>query len=194
MIVPEYDRRASIYIKKSGRGRDYDMAYYQALMARRQSELGMEVRRARVEFDQNLDRGHTLFRRGKYREAADAYKEAILIDESSGLPLIFFGQALLACGDYTFAAKAIRRGLGLVKNIESLTPTFKELFDSSASYERCRENLSTIHLLDPDDPVAAFLMGWVLYWEGDRENAVSLIRDVLRRSPSWEELHALISR
>ena len=163
--------------------RGYDVGYFdQTSNARTRSLLAY----ARSQ----LNRGIELFAQGRYEEAADAFQASADSDQGDAITRIYAGHALFALGRYRDAVAHIRRAVELQPRIVHLRfdmrGDYERVVDFDAQLNALKESLE----LAPTDPDRLFLLGYVLYFSGQRTAAYP----VLSRAHALDRGDELVAR
>lgn len=124
------------------------------------------------------------FAAGEYGTAAGHLDRAIKAKPGDALPLFLKAQARFAAGRYADAVDAVRAGVALAPDWP------RGDFDPKALYgpnpERFAAHLATLKQTvaeHPDQPGLEFLLGYQLWFTGEREAAGVLFRAAARRAP-----------
>jgi len=125
-----------------------------------------------------LDRGIELFRQGRYLEAADTFQVASEMDQGSAASRIYAGHALFAVGRYRDAVRHIRRAFELQPRIAHLTYDMRGDYDEPAEFNEQYKALQTALKLSPRDPDRLFMIGYVLYYSGQRSQSYPFLARV----------------
>ena len=123
-------------------------------------------------------RGEDEFRRGRYTEAANTFREALMADPHPAVKFAL-GHALFAKGDYGFAAAALREGLREVSDAPVRELDTRQFYGATLDYEAHRKRLEKWLAEHPDDKQAKFLMGYVCYFGGDPDRARTIFAELL---------------
>lgn len=130
-----------------------------------------------------MDRGLISFREGRYREAADAFRLACDTNQGDPSARIYAAHALFATGRYRDAVKYLREAFRLQPRIAYLT------FDMRSDYRQPEEFEKQVAALDsaldtaPRDEDRLFMLGYVLYFGGQREMAYYTFQRLVRVNP-----------
>jgi hypothetical protein len=129
------------------------------------------------------DRGLAAFREGRYREAADAFRLACETNQGDPAAQLYAGHALFAIGRYHDGAKYLRRALELQPKITFLTYDMRDDYRDRAEFERQFAALEEALRIAPRDEDRLFMMGYVLYYGGQRDRAYEAFARLLRVDP-----------
>lgn len=140
----------------------------------RRFEVGAERPEAdpERELSRLLDLGRTAFAAGQYGRAAEMFERAAAVAPRSARPRFLKAQAAFAAGNYATAVAAIREGLDLDPDWPAGTFDPKEPYGANAA-------AFAVHLADlraavaahPGEPTLAFLLGYQLWFVGERAEA-----------------------
>jgi tetratricopeptide (TPR) repeat protein len=127
--------------------------------------------------------GQEAFADEEYGRAAQRFRQAVLLLPEEPLAYFLLGQALLAQGSYHAAFDAIRDGLRLRPDWPTAGYRPIELYgkrlDEYAALIRATEKALARHPLDVE---LLFLRGYVLWFDGSREEARAYFRKALPRA------------
>jgi len=129
------------------------------------------------------DRGLAHFRQGQYREAADAFRLACETNNGDPAAQIYAGHALFATGRYRDAAKYLRKAFELQPRIVYLTYDMREDYRDRAEFDRQLAALQDALRLSPRDPDRLFVLGYVLYYGGQRDKAYGAFEKLAYLNP-----------
>ncbi len=128
--------------------------------------------------------GRESFIAGEFGRAAEQFERAIRLNPAEALPHFLLAQAQFAAGLYTDAVRAIRAGL-------DRDPTWPAaLFDPARLYGEKPERF-VLHLMalkkaqadNPGNATLEFLLGYQLWFSGDKDEAKKLFRTAEKRLP-----------
>ncbi len=131
----------------------------------------------KAELQRLLRVGNDYFAEGKYAQALAQYERAI-----AAAPLEPFGyfhqaQADLALGKYTQAVVAIQRGLRLHPHWQTADFQPRALYrDRSGEFQQHLATLAELTGKNPNDESLLFLLGYQLWFDGKRDEAIVLLR------------------
>jgi tetratricopeptide (TPR) repeat protein len=130
-----------------------------------------------TEYERLMRLGRELFADGQYGRAANRFREAGRLEPKQAAPKFLLAQTLLQQGNYHGARDAILAGL----NVDPAWPTRRfrpqELYGPDVEeYPELLRTLERVHARLPDDPTLLLLRGYVLWFDGRREQAAVLLR------------------
>ncbi|MEP0842271.1 MAG: tetratricopeptide repeat protein [Phycisphaerae bacterium] len=131
----------------------------------------------------SMDRGLIAFREGQYREAADAFRLAADTNQGDPAPKIYAGHALFATGRYREAVKFLRAALERQPRIAYLNYDMRSDYRRREDFDRQLAALREALRLAPRDEDRLFMLGYVLYFGGQRENAYYEFEKLVRINP-----------
>jgi hypothetical protein len=120
--------------------------------------------------DQML-KAESLMEIGHYREAADRYQTASMMDRVNPLPLIGRGHALLAAGDYRTAAFSILQGLQRFPDVARFRFDLQALMGGGEIIDIRRADIMK-RLEQREVPELRFLLGYLEYHSGDTQRGL----------------------
>ncbi|MBS0209450.1 MAG: hypothetical protein JSS27_10875 [Planctomycetes bacterium] len=121
---------------------------------------------------EQLHAGDERFHHQRFNEAYQRYKDAA--SNAPDMPGIYFrqGLALSALGQYSNAARVIRRGLELEPQWAASQFNLDELWQGNRMAKvAMREAMAEAALQRPEDDAVLFLLGVHLYFDGQRERS-----------------------
>lgn len=122
-----------------------------------------------------LGRGDEAFEAGKYDLAREEYIRALVLAGEDASVRIALGLAEYALGSFADAAQAVRRGVARAPGLAASE------FDLRAVYGKAGDFAAHLRILEdhvaanPEDIDARFLLGFVKYFSGDREEGRRLL-------------------
>ncbi len=139
-----------------------------------------------------LDQGITAFKNGEYGLALLRFRQSDEAIPGAPRALFFQGQALIAMGKYQEAAEVLQEAL---RN-QPTWPTSnfhprKELYtDKDDLWKDHRNRLEKAQLLRPKDADPLFLLGYLSWFDGQRDTAVDYFTQskALAANPRWSDL------
>lgn len=173
------------YIIGSGSG----LAFLDAYQAgKRTGQSVAELESAR---DRNLLRtasdairqGLTLFRDGRYEEAADAFRMACSSNHGDAAARILAGHAYFATGRYGQAMSYIRRAFQLQPKITYLNFDLRRDYGRSDDFEKHLKALRGYLDSRPRDYSAWLLLGYIQRYGGDRKGSLASLRRAYEIEP-----------
>jgi len=119
----------------------------------------------------------TAFSEEQYGRAADHLLAAAKLSPVDPLPHFLLAQVQTARGEYAEAVAAIRDGMKKAPDWPASRFRLKELYEKNdARFETHLADLRAAANKNPDDPALAFLLGYHLWFLGEREAAIKLFR------------------
>ncbi len=128
--------------------------------------------------------GRAAFAAEEYGLAADHFDRAAQAKPEDPLPLFLRAQAHFAAGRYADAVADIRDGMKKAPDWPAAKFDPKELYGPAA--DRFEAHLAALRkavAANPADPALAFLLGYELWFTGDRPAAMQLFRDAAKLTP-----------
>jgi predicted Zn-dependent protease len=136
--------------------------------------------KARAAFE--VARARAAFAEGQYGRAAERLADAIAADPAAALPYFLLAQARTARGEYAEAVAAIRDGMKHAPDWPTFGFNLKELYGAAAvKFDAHLGDLRAAAAADPDDPAVGFLLGYHLWFLGEKAEAVKMFRKVSRQ-------------
>jgi tetratricopeptide (TPR) repeat protein len=127
--------------------------------------------------DAELRAGNADFASGDYQRALKRYEAAALHLPLDPLPLFHQGQAHLALGQYSRAVVVLQRGLKWKPDWARSEFQPRSLYGKrTAAYQRHLAQLAEQVEKHPNDPGLLFLLGYQLWFDGKRDQALPLLR------------------
>jgi hypothetical protein len=114
-----------------------------------------------------LDQGAALFREGRYLEALQEFRLAVLADLDFAVPKFAYAQTLFALGLYGHAATAIRSGMNLLPEWLDMGGDLRLMYGEEQDFEVQRTALMVHLQIDSSDEDALLLLAYVSYFSGD---------------------------
>lgn len=137
--------------------------------------------KARVAFE--VGRAREAFAAGQYGRAAERLADAIVADPAAPLPYFLLAQARTARGEYAEAVAAIRDGMRRAPDWPASGFNPKEFYGpAAAQFDRHLADLREATYAAPDDPAVGFLLGYHLWFLGEKGEAVKLFRRASRQA------------
>lgn len=126
--------------------------------------------------------GKEAFSSGEFGAAREQFDRAIAAAPKSALPVFLKAQAAFASGRYDDAVKAIRLGLELDRAWPSSPFDPKELYGANpAQFNEHLAALRAVAAANPGDPTLEFLLGYELWFIGEKAEAKKWFDLVERR-------------
>lgn len=136
-------------------------------------------------------RAQEAFEEGQYGRAAERLTDAIAADPVTPVPYFLLAQARTARGEYAEAVAAIRDGLRRAPDWPTSGYNLRAIYGPAAArLDRHVAELREAADAAPDDPTVGFLLGYHLWFLGERVEAVKH----LRRASRWARDNGIIER
>jgi Flp pilus assembly protein TadD len=124
-----------------------------------------------------IDLGLEAFAEGAYGRAAERFGRAAEVDPEGARPQFLLAQARFALGKYRLAVEAVTEGLRLqpdwaAARFDPRGPYKDNRADFDAHLRQLRDALAD----SPDEPDLLFLLGYELWFGGDKDEAKRLLR------------------
>lgn len=138
--------------------------------------------------------GDEMFRQRDFLKALKYYERSARQASDRAEPHFLQGYTFVAIHRYPQAAKAFKRGLQLDPDWPRTGKPLTELFgdDSKLGVTRLKERVMTWVREDIRDPDRLFVLGILLHFDGDRDNAGELFQTALRLSGGGSHLTAFL--
>lgn len=159
-----------------GFNRGYDRGRFDKVGTERQESLLKNAITA-------MDRGLVAFREGRYRDAVDAFRLASETNQGDPTAHIYAGHALFAVGRYHDGVKYIRRAMELQPRIAYLNYDLRGDYRDRREFDRQLADLRGALELSPRDSDRLFMLGYILYYSGQREEAYPILERLCRLNP-----------
>jgi tetratricopeptide (TPR) repeat protein len=131
----------------------------------------------RAEMQRLLRKGNDAFAAGNYQEALAQYQQAVAKAPLEPMPYFHLAQAHLALGRLAEAGVAIERGMRLHAHWPKAPFQPRALYrDNAGDYERHLGVLAEEVARNMNDEALLFLLGYQLWFDGRREEALVLLR------------------
>jgi hypothetical protein len=148
----------------------------------------------RAEYGWLIDLGREEFAAGEYGRAELRFRQATLAWPEGGDAYFLLAQARLARGMYREAVAAVEDGLRRKSRWPASAFQPLELYgDHVADYADHLDVLSAALARQPDDPVLLFLSGYVLWFDGRREEAADLFHRAASRGALRESVERFLA-
>jgi tetratricopeptide (TPR) repeat protein len=144
------------------------------------------------------DLGTEAFRNGEYNLAIRHFRQLAELSPLVARPLFLEAQALIAVGKYRDAVFAIEQGLK--RHPEWPSSAFRpktDLYDNDeAIWAAHRKQLEAAHRLNPISADSRFLLGYLAWFEGQREVAVEHFQEARALAPDarWSDLFLKVAK
>lgn len=129
------------------------------------------------------ERGLTAFHEGRYREAVDHFRLACENNQGDPAAQLYAGHALFAIGRYRDGVRHLRRALELQPKIAYLTYDMRDDYRERGEFDRQLAALQDALRLAPRDEDRLFMLGYVLYFGGQRDRAYSAFARLAHLNP-----------
>jgi tetratricopeptide (TPR) repeat protein len=131
------------------------------------------------------DEGEALFREGRYSDAAQSFRHALVEDSQNGVLVQLLAQALFATGRYDEAAGAVQQSLMMLPQEQwGVVPAnSRELYASPASYDDQLSQLDKSVSGGDATPAERFLLAYQLGFSGQRSKALAQLAEVRKAAP-----------
>jgi Tfp pilus assembly protein PilF len=124
----------------------------------------------------------TAFASGEYGRASERLADAIAAAPEEPLAYFLLAQARVARGEYAEAVAAIRDGVRHAPDWPAATFRLKELYGpNAAALDEHLGELKKAAAADPNDPTLGFLLGYHLWFLGEKAEAVTLFKRAARQ-------------
>ncbi|MBX3394763.1 MAG: tetratricopeptide repeat protein [Phycisphaerae bacterium] len=134
---------------------------------------------AAVRIGEALGRGDRAFELGRYDEAREEYIRAIVWDGDDPSVRIALGLAEYSLGAYTDASIAIRRGVARSPSLATSAFDLRAAYGVEADFPAHLRMLSDHVAANPDDSDSKFLLGFIHYFSGRRDEGRRLLSEYL---------------
>jgi hypothetical protein len=125
----------------------------------------------------SLRNGNSAFASGNYSTAVRSYEQAQAAAPLDPLPTFHLGQAYLAQGKYAGATAAIQRGLKWQPGWPNSAFRPRSLYgERTAAYDQHLAQLAAAAEKNPNDDSLLFLLGYQLWFDGERDKALVLFQ------------------
>jgi hypothetical protein len=127
----------------------------------------------------------TSFAAGEYGAAGEQFDRAIAVDARQALPVFLKAQTAFAAGRYSDAASLIRTGLELDRSWPSSPFDPKELYGANAApFADHLAELRGVVAANPGEPTLEFLLGYELWFVGEKVEAKKWFDLAAKRLPA----------
>jgi hypothetical protein len=139
-----------------------------------------------------VELGVQAFRSGKYGLALFRFQQACDVDPNHARAFFLLGQAHLALGQHREAIEAIQDGLRLQPDwpTRDFRPRVELYADNLDDWLDHRRRLDDVISRNPQDAIALFLRGYVLWFDGQRPQAANwfMRARAVTADPRWIDL------
>ncbi len=150
---------------------------------------------ARARMNNEIRAGNGYLAMGEVPRALRSYEAAAIHMPLDPMPLFHQGQALLALGQANRAVVVIQRGLKWQPEWPASEFAPRSLYGSrTAAFERHLAALADQVDKNPNDASLLFLLGYQLWFDGRREQAVPLLRRAAALSVDTEHLKGFLQK
>ncbi|RMG04658.1 MAG: tetratricopeptide repeat protein [Planctomycetota bacterium] len=151
----------------------------------REEMLAELDRRARQAAEQEIRIGDSLFAEGKYAEASVRYRRAIRADGTLADAWIRQALALIAVGNYPTAVEMMKRGLAIDPDWPKKGFNLDQLYGANGIAKRIHiGDLAREVAADPNHAGRLFLLGVMLYLDGETDSAADFLRRAAANDPA----------
>ncbi|RME89055.1 MAG: tetratricopeptide repeat protein, partial [Planctomycetota bacterium] len=119
-----------------------------------------------LEGSEYLKLGDIACREGKFEDARDAYRQAIVENPKNVAAHLALGHALFALGEYKYAFIEIRTGLEMHAYPQKIYPNLRDYYSSDEIFFNKLKKLQKYLQKRPNDKSAQFVYGYVCYYSG----------------------------
>ena len=141
-----------------------------------------------------LEEGARLFNEGRYADAADAFRRAMLAEKNNAVPKFAMAHALFALGEYSYAAFLIRRGMEILPSWPSVGADLRDLYGDPDDLAEQSIALRIYQESNKDDADALLLAGYVAFFSGDLDVAEQDFTALAALSPGNRVADAFLAR
>lgn len=146
-----------------------EFGHKQAGGAEAPNGMSPEAQARAQEIGEALGQGDRAFEEGRYDEARDKYVRAVVLAGEDSSVRIALGLAEFALGSYGDSSSAIRRGVARSPSLASSSFELRAVYGKQEDFEAHRRVLEDHVAANPDDVEAKFLLGFVNFYSGNRE-------------------------
>jgi protein O-GlcNAc transferase len=123
----------------------------------------------------------------RYDEAADAYRQAFLVDPSNGRAAYRLGWCYNEQKKYGDAIWALKDAVLLAPTDEKARVELGFAYRNAERYQEALETYRTILTITPKSVDAYYSIGWILNERGDYAPAIDALKEVVRLDPERGE-------
>jgi len=131
----------------------------------------LQTSQAAAQYTQTLRAAHAAFKDAKFETAADLYHDASILVPSSKAALFGRVHSLLAYGGYYQVSLALERALMQHPDWAKDVPNLHAVYVAPATYDHIVSQLTERLKLQPDARELNFVLGYVLYAGGKKDEA-----------------------
>jgi len=135
--------------------------------------------------EKDFKQGNDLFGAGKYEEAAEAYKQAILKEPQEPIYQNNLGICYTKLGKYDAAIEAFKAMLKIRPQSYSANRSLGELYGLQKKYEEALPYFAKASEISPDDPEAFYNLGACLINTHEYERAAAAFLKAKELKPSY---------
>lgn len=139
-----------------------------------------------------MTRGDFYFFMGSYTEAAKAYGQAADMEPQNPIAKFAVVHAALASGEFSFAARRLQQALEMEPNWGLYNFRIEEFFGDRKDLNKRITDLEHLVQLDPDNAATRLLLGYVYYFDGQYDQATSMLSDVITAEPTNQAAASLL--
>lgn len=118
-----------------------------------------------------MQKGLELNGEGRYKEAADAFKQVVAVTPADAVGWFSLGTAMAFDGNYTEAAEVLKQAVQLDPDLMPAYSNLGAVYGRLGQFEDALDAYCQVLRLKPDDANARYNRGIVLAGLGDREAA-----------------------
>lgn len=134
------------------------------------------------------NRGVSLAKESKYREAVQAYKHAAAIDPTLPNINLNIGLAWFKAGDFRQALSAFQKEPAS----ERVTTLIGMSYFGLAQYKEAAARIKPLVDAQPENTELAYVLAKCYLWSGDGDAGMALFRKLLERDPDSAAVHMLM--
>jgi tetratricopeptide (TPR) repeat protein len=168
-----------VYLKRKKPARievkRYEAELNKSFNRNKPSDIKESVKLTSFDAEQLIKSALALFKNNKFKESAETIKKILIENPDNGVALILYGNALFAMEDYTFSARAIRKGMAVIDDFEDTPMDLKEFYDIPKTLDKQSEELATLVKYSPENFEARFLLGYIHYFSGKLKESLAVL-------------------
>jgi tetratricopeptide (TPR) repeat protein len=130
-----------------------------------------------------LQEGIQLFRDGNFEDAAERFEAAAAAQPQDERILFYLGSARLQTKQHLKALEALDRALAVREDFLEARLARARVHMRMGNYPGAEPDLRRVLQMDPDNWVALFNLGFLLYRSGNYEEAIERLQQVIRLRP-----------
>lgn len=140
------------------------------------------------QLDAHMRAGVDAFAQEAFEASARFFLAVALAVPDNADAWLAYATSRFATGDYDLAAAAIRRGIRQMPEVVNSLFDLRDRYTRMAMFDQHLDNLEAYVDDDPLAPDGWIVLGFVLHFSGDREEANRVFRTVMSRFPEDGEL------